>query len=285
MIEFIQFLTEDNVKTEGFINKTGSKKIIISVHGMTSNSFKKRNYKLYEEAEKQGIDLMAFNNRGTGLANLYSKGEDRVFGGTSYEDPKESYYDIKAAIEESLRRGYEEIYLLGHSLGSTKVLYTYLRLKEENYTHLKNIKKLLLLALVDIGAMVRALKSNLEKYINISKEMIDSGNGLDFMPKGAFIYPVSAKTFYVYANNYKDFNFVNYEEEYDYEKLRSIDIPIMVLWGEYDKYIEKQGAYNLKKSLEEKVPGIDARVIPETDHSYHGAEDKMAEEVLDFINK
>ena len=62
MIEFIQFLTEDNVKTEGFINKTGSKKIIISVHGMTSNGFKKRNYKLYEEAEKQGIDLMAFYN-------------------------------------------------------------------------------------------------------------------------------------------------------------------------------------------------------------------------------
>ena len=45
--------------------------------------------------------------------------------------------------------------------------------------------------------MVRALKDNLEKFIDISKEMIDSGNGLDFMPKGAFIYPVSANTFYV----------------------------------------------------------------------------------------
>ena len=59
----------------------------------------------------------------------------------------------------------------------------------------------------------------------------------------------------------------------------------MVMWGEYDKYIEKQGAYNLKKTLEEKIPRIDARVIPGTDHSYHGAEDIMTEEVLDFINK
>ena len=47
-----------------------------------------------------------------------------------------------------LELGYTDIYLQGHSLGCTKIVYTYNKLKNEN--NVKNIKGIMLLSLVDI---------------------------------------------------------------------------------------------------------------------------------------
>ena len=46
-LELIDFIAEDGVLLNGYISKENSKKIVISVHGMSSNCFKKNKQHSY----------------------------------------------------------------------------------------------------------------------------------------------------------------------------------------------------------------------------------------------
>ena len=76
-------------------------------------------YKENEENEKKEILLAVHGKR------------QKFLGGTSFEDVLESYEDIVGAIVKLKELGYKNIYLQGHSLGSTKVVYTYNKLLEK----------------------------------------------------------------------------------------------------------------------------------------------------------
>jgi len=54
-----------------------------------------------------------------------------------------------------LELGYTKIHLQGHSLGCTKVIYTYNKLQEENSDLLNNISSVILLSLVDLPGIQR----------------------------------------------------------------------------------------------------------------------------------
>ena len=211
-IELIDFYATDGVLNNGYIMKNNSNKILIATHGMDSNCFKKRERIIAETVLKNGIDFLGYNNRGSELVKDIKKktgeGIKRVLGGTSLEDPVESYYDIKGAILKAVELGYTEIFLQGHSLGSTKVVYTYNKLKEENSELLKYIKGIILLSLVDIP---RALKIYLnEKFGNVLKmaeEKEKNGEIFSFMPKDTFIHLISVRTFLRYAKYNREIDF------------------------------------------------------------------------------
>ena len=78
---------------------------------------------------QNNIDYFCFNNRGSELVRYIQKdinGEkEKLLGGTTYEDVLEGYEDIVGAILKLRELGYKEIYLQGHSLGCTKIVYTY----------------------------------------------------------------------------------------------------------------------------------------------------------------
>ena len=148
LVEIVNFDALDGIKLDGFIarSKEPSKKMMILVHGMQSNCFKVREKAIYEKLAEVGIDSLNFNNRGSDVVKAIKSETDRTLGGMDYEDVEKCYDDIVGAINFVLGLGYEEIYLSGHSLGSTKVLYTYNRLLNENSQYLKNIKAISLLS-------------------------------------------------------------------------------------------------------------------------------------------
>ena len=88
---------------------------------------------------------------------IYVNGKKtKVIAGTSYEEVLDSYYDIVGAILELRKLGYKNIYLQGHSLGCTKIIYTYNKLKKQNNTEiLEMIKSIILLSLVDITSVLK----------------------------------------------------------------------------------------------------------------------------------
>ena len=51
---------------------------------------------------------------------------------------KEQHYDIVSAIKLMASKGYEKIHLQGHSLGSTKSVYVYNKLLQNNETKILN---------------------------------------------------------------------------------------------------------------------------------------------------
>ena len=148
--ETIFFKAQDGVILNGIMYKNTNKtaKIRISVHGMATNCIKKRDEIIAQKANEINIDFLAFNNRGHDLVNYIKKEskEKPELAGTAYEEIAESYEDIVGAINYAIEQGYKEIYIIGHSLGCTKTIYTYNKLIEENEkgTHILSTKDLCL---------------------------------------------------------------------------------------------------------------------------------------------
>ena len=290
--KIIDFYTEDGVKLNGYIKSNKSSKIIISCHGMTSNCFKERDYQIADIALENGIDFFAFNSRGSEVVKFVHRYQDgtstKFLGGTCFEDVREGYYDIKAAIEEVIARGYEKIYLQGHSLGSTKTLYTYTRLKKEDFIYLENIKGIILLSLVDIPTAIKAyLGENYEKTFKYAKEKSKNGNVDEIMPEGSFINPISVKTFLIYTEDNKDIDFAKYSDEnYDFKELNGVDVPLFMRFGNENEMI-LQKADDLVKMLNNKIKKKDKDIsyINGADHSYHGKERILSNEIVSFIKK
>ena len=134
-MEQINFQATDGVLLNGFLykSKIQTKKVIVAVHGMGSNCFKNRDIAIAQKTIQNGIDYFGFNNRGSELARYLKKTingkTEKILAGTGYEDALDGYYDVLGAIQKVKELGYTEIYIQGHSLGSTKALYTYKKLK------------------------------------------------------------------------------------------------------------------------------------------------------------
>ena len=289
-IDFLDFVTEDNVLLNGYISKASSNKVIISTHGMSSNCFKNRDKIIMNEAFKNNISYIAYNNRGSELVRYlttYNNGKVvKKLGGTSFEDVLDGYFDIKAAVKEAIGLGYTDIYLQGHSLGSTKVLYTYNKLKNENSELIKDIKGIILLSLVDIPrALTIYSKDKLEVYKNLAEEYESKGKLDELMPEESFIHPISVKTYLRYIRDYSDFDFARYNDEnYDFKELNNIDVPLFMRWGNVYEMIE-QDASDLVNLINNKVKNNkkDINYIDGADHGYNGKEEVLTKQILDFI--
>ena len=293
-MERIDFLATDGINLNGFIYKadtsSNSKKVILAVHGMSSNCFKKRDEIIAKKMNENGIDYFCFNNRGSELVKYIRKNingkKEKHLGGTTYEDVLEGYEDIVGAILKLEELGYKEIYLQGHSLGCTKIVYTYNELKDEEDKNLENIKGVILLSLIDIPSTLKIyLRDKFDTYLNLAEEKEKAGLKKELMPKDAFIHPISVKSFLRYARDNKEIDFARYSEDNEFEKLNNIDCPIMMRWGNNNEMI-LQNAEELVELINQKINNLkkDISFIDGADHGYHNREEILAEQILKFIN-
>lgn len=294
-MERIDFLATDGIILNGFIyksdNQNNSKKIVLAVHGMSSNCFKKRDEVIAKKLNENGIDYFSFNNRGSELVkyirrNISGK-KEKMLAGTTYEDVLEGYEDIIGAILKLKEIGYKNIYLLGHSLGSTKIVYTYNELKQDNDDILNNIKGVILLSLIDIPSTLRIyLRDKLDTYISLAEEKEKTGLKNELMPKDAFIHPISVKSFLKYARDNKEIDFAKYSEENDFKIINNINSPLMMRWGNNNEMI-LQSADEIVRNINSKIVNNnkDIGYINGADHGYNGKEEEIAEQIINFIKK
>lgn len=257
---------------------------------MQSNCFKKREDILAKNINNAGIAYFAFNNRGTELMCYTKKtdGSKNLNGGSVYEDVLESYYDIKGSVEKMLELGFTKIHLQGHSLGCTKIVYTYNRLKNENYKNLDNIKSIILLSLVDLVDLQK-YDLGIDKYnkmleLAIKKEK--DNEEMDLMPRDAFDHPISVKSYLRYYRDNQDIDFAKFwDKEYEFSELNNIEIPLFLRWGESDLVVQKLD--DLIPFLINKIKNnnLDIGYIKNTDHGYTDKEENLAKEIIEFVKK
>ena len=291
-MERIDFLATDGIILNGILysNKEKSKNVVLSVHGMSSNCFKKRDEIFSEYFLREGIDYFCFNNRGSELVKYTRKDIDgkkeKILGGTSYEDVLEGYEDIVGAILKLRELGYENIHLQGHSLGCTKIVYTYNELKEEESNDiLEYVKSVILLSLVDIPQSLKVyLGDKFDEYLDYAIQKDQKGEKYDLMPKDSFIHPISVKSFLRYARDNKEIDFARYGRDNEFEKLNNIDVPLFMRWGDTNEMIV-QKASELVQLVSQNIKNEykDIGYIENADHGYTGKEEVVAEQIINFI--
>ena len=286
--KIIELHALDGVKTNGYLisGDRNNKKVLIEIHGMSSNCFKKREKVIAKTLNNIGIDAICIDTRGSEIVKYIKYNDGRKeLAGTAYEDVEESYYDLMGAIRYALSLGYKDIYLQGHSLGATKVVYTYTKMKQKQDEELKNIKGIILLSLVDIPDMFKTYFS--KKYLSYAEEKEKNGQVLELMPHDAFIHPISVKTYLKYAKYNNEINFAQYSNEnYDFDTLNKIDVPLFMRWGNDNELIRKSAKEQvelMRRVIKKK--DADINFIDGANHSYNGKETELANDIATFLKK
>lgn len=282
----------DGVELTGilFSETEKKKKVVVSIHGMATNCIKTREIEIAKKVTEIGMDYYTFNNRGHDLVNYIQKGTGRGnLGGTTYEEISECYEDIVGAMKNLINKGYEEFYLMGHSLGSTKLVYTYHQLQEKNENeYLARIRGIILLSLIDIPMAISIyLGENYPAMLTYAKNQERENNGTILMPEQAFIHPISVKTFLRYTRDKQDIDFAQYSNElYSFDELNAIKTPLFMRWGTVRELIA-QKPDQLVKQLTDKISNssLDINFIEGADHSYTGKEEQLASEIQNFLRK
>ena len=290
-MEKVDFLATDGIELSGILynGKEKNKKIILSIHGMASNCMKTRDTIIAKNANENNIDYFCFNNRGSEIVKYISKNingkKEKQLAGTAYEDVLESYEDIVGAILKLKELGYKDIYLQGHSLGCTKIVYTYNELLEEKETDILNsIKGVILLSLIDIPMAIKVYTGEkFEKYLKLAEE---KENKLELMPTSSFIHPISVKTFLRYAKDNKEIDFARYGRDNELEKLNNIKAPLFMRWGNDNEMI-LQKADELVSMVSNLIQNQnkDINYIDGANHSYNEKEETLAKEIIEFVKK
>lgn len=288
MLERVYFNTEDEIELVGLLERptNPTKRVVISVHGMQSNCLKRREDILSKEISNAGVAYFAFNNRGAELMTYTRKttGEKILNGGSVYEDVLDGYYDIKGAINKMLELGYTDIYLQGHSLGCTKIVYTYNKLKNEN--NVKNIKGIMLLSLVDIPDCQKYdLGDKYAEMMEYAENKEKEGKLNDLMPIESFDHPICVRSYLRYFKYNKDIDFARFwDKDYNFKELNNIQIPLFLRWGNVQDLV-LQNLSNLIEILKSKIPNekLDIGYIDGADHGYTGKEETLAKEIISFI--
>ena len=290
-IEKIYFNTEDNTELFGLLHTSENqtdKEVVIAIHGMGSNCFKQRDDIIAQKLTSNNISYFSFNNRGFGLVNKITKNGSGILQGTAFEDVKDSYYDIVSAIKLMASKGYEKIHLQGHSLGSTKSVYVYNKLLQNNETKILNkIGSVILLSLVDLTSVMQFLVKNADEDVIKIAEEKEAEKQLNYIIdcKASFLPLVSVQTFLTYYRDNKEIDFAKYQEKnYKFEKLNNIKVPLFMRWWNVNEIINLP-ANELVDLMNEKILNNkkDINFIDGATHNYRGKEEILAEEILKFI--
>ena len=160
-------------------------------------------------------------------------------------------------------------------------------MKDESSELLKYIKGIVLLSLVDIPRVIKIfLKEKYQEKVEYANEKLAEGKILELMPSDSFIHPISVKSFLEYTVNSKEIDFARYhDDEYNFDKLNNIDVPLFMRWGNNNEMIE-QDADELIGMLNTKVNNKFKNInyIDGADHGYSKKEEILAKEIVDFLS-
>lgn len=300
-LELLQLISTDKLKLPGLLYTPSkpTKKAAIWLHGMGDNGMfynPTRINALGKALTDQNIALLSFNNRGAHDKKTLSilNSEDKFQGGTHYELIADCPKDINGAVELLKGRKYTEFYLLGHSTGANKICVY-------NQQTAKNPFSKYVLAGPgdDSGLFYSELGEELfRRTLAEAKELAKSGRGQEIMALESGMYPFSAQSAYDIMNPNGQYNtFPFYETTTKrlgtktlFEAYRTIRIPTLTVIGENDEFVYTAGSVsdalimfedNTHQSI---IDDCGFLTIAETDHGFHGAEDKFATSVAAWLS-
>ena len=258
-------------------------KIVIHVHGLNGNFYENKFLDILSKVyTDKKYAFLTFNNRGKDYISEFTRGDESVIIGGSLERFKDCLLDIQGVINWVREKGYKEIILEGHSYGCNKVLYYY------NNTKDNSIKQIVLLAPCDITFEAKKFLSE-EEYKkakeestrlvneNKEKELID----FSIMANGK----ISAGTYYYDFLPGGENDFIRYSDGKNGEStiLNSIDIPVLIVFGNVDECVLTQPIDIVKSYLNNNISNCNIQIIDGANHSYTGKYEELGQIIRNIL--
>ncbi len=283
--ELVRINSIDGIEQPGILYtpNENTNKIVIHVHGLSGNFYENRFLDVLAKSyTDKNYAFLTFNNRGRGLISELLKGNDFTIIGGSLEKFKDCILDIEGVVNWVKKKGYSEIVLEGHSYGCNKVLYYYNHKKDDS------IKKIVLLSPCDIPSETKKFLS--EEEYKIAKEestkLVSEGKYNELID-----FSVMANEKIAAGTYYNDFlpngenDFIRYVDGKNgkSEILSSIDIPVLVVFGDIDECVLTQPIDVVKEYLNNNISNCNIQIIEGADHSYTNKYKELGKIVIDNI--
>lgn len=268
--ELIRINSIDGIEMVGILYEPEEKsnKIVIHVHGLCGNFYENRFLDILAKSyTNKGISFLTFNNRGTNFISELLKGNNFEIIGGCYERFIDCLLDIEGAINYVKEKGYNNIILEGHSYGCNKVIYYYNKKKDNS------ISKIVLLAPCDIPQECAKFlgKEEYEIAKRESTKLINEGK-----QKQLVNFSVNANGKISAGTYYNDFlpdgenDFIRYKDGENSKNkiLNSIDIPVLIVFGDADECVLTENIETVKGYLNKNIKNSNIQIINGADHSY-----------------
>jgi len=287
--DFIQVFTSDDINLSGLVSRGSTDKTAyIFIHGFETDFYSHGFYhSISQKLSSQGNLCILAQTRGTGLYTEFIKRDGNgSYIGSLHEKIEEAHLDITAFAEYLVNAGYQKIGLIGHSLGTIKVIRYLFEGKYKN-----KINSLILLAPFDKNAWIqRKSQDKWKEYLKVAEQKIADGKGEEVVPLPDYEdYPVTYNTFVSWYNQ-SDLSCVwdFYRKDYDFPILRQINVPVKTILGSKDDFMDYPefgvSPQSALARIKELVKNSETVLLEGSDHVYRVFEDQLATEVANFVN-
>jgi pimeloyl-ACP methyl ester carboxylesterase len=306
-LQLVSIRSKDKLILPGLLYspKVPSKTAAIWLHGMGDNGMfynPPRMNALGQSLNEKNIAFFSFNNRGAHNNKTLRiddkslpKKKQHYQGGTYFEKIAECVHDIDGALAFLQELGFSTFYLLGHSSGANKICNYHAHSSNNPFS-----KYVLAAPSDDIGSYYEELgKDKFWQTFNNAKELVSKGKPYKTMPLSSGMHPFSAQSAVDILDPDGAYNtFPFYEVKTGrigtkplFQEYIAFDKPTLVVFGDQDEYQETaggaEGSCNIMKDyLPQNIRADSAfKLIKNTDHGFHGAEQEFAETVAQWLTK
>lgn len=278
--------TDDKLELHGLHSQNSDKKIIIYVHGYSSEFYSDwiASYFL-NNLKSNDPSFISTENRGGGGIKYMDKNRERYVAGSAYETFEDCVHDIKAWIDWAEEQGFEEIWTMSHSLGPSKVVYY------STETQDIRIKGHIFLSPSEMYGLVREPIGILE-YESMypeAKKLVENGNGEQILSMKLWEYNyISARTYlnlFEEGTNAAIFNY--FKPELGWDRVNKIDVPVLAITGSEDdgivSVIDAHKAMSILVKQLKNSPRVETVTYDGAKHDFTGFYDVILEKVIGFI--
>jgi alpha-beta hydrolase superfamily lysophospholipase len=278
-VSLISIPTRDGVTLAGLMTEPRRRRnvALVWVHGLGSTfaSGQPLIRALARRLNAAGLAYLKCDTRGHHVVARAG----RRLAGAAFERFGESVRDIRATIAFARRAGYARVILAGHSTGANKVLHYMARTRDRRVIGL-----MLLGPVSDIaGELKRVGRRELRRRVAVA-EQIARRDPEALVPR-AFGFWSARRYLSLYRLGAAEDVFQYYRPRARWSALRSIRVPLAVIVGGADEYLDRPAralvaAFEANAVRARSFTGV---VIPRARHGFAGQEDPLARAMLRWI--